>query len=388
MHLPGIAEIEETMGQVGNILFEARKNKGLDISQVALDTNIEKVYIEALEQDDYKKIPAEAYVLGFLRNYSEYLGLDANEIIRQYKNIKIEDAGVPQEILLPKKELPVVKIASIVLLSIGILVILYFGVKFFLSYNNSKQVNAVASGQNEGSSMGRKLQEYELDPDSPLEKEVFKGDSFKASIGDETYVVKVLSTYPNLKVDLAGQGDRLIEASETKSFDLDGDEISDIEISVNSLATSENDGLMVLVSSGSDIGKEHTGDVVSSDIVAREENQRKSDRYKTFFTGKQPYPVVLNAEFSGYSLFRVDIDKKNRIEQFYQKGARVENLKAQNIFRVWASNGFVVKCVLIAGGVSKDLGVIGKPGEVVVKDFKWIKNDKTGEFYFVEIDVD
>ena len=119
-----------------------------------------------------------------------------------------------------------------------------------------------------------------------------------------------------------------------------------------------------------------------------EEKQSKTDRYKTYFTGKQPYPIVLNSEFSGYSLFRVDIDKKNRIEQFYQKGARLENLKAQNAFRVWASNGFVVKCVLIAGGLSKDLGVIGKPGEVVVKDFKWLKNDKTGEFYFVEMDVD
>ena len=39
------------MGQVGSILSEARKNKGLDISQVALDTNIEKVYIEAVKKE-------------------------------------------------------------------------------------------------------------------------------------------------------------------------------------------------------------------------------------------------------------------------------------------------------------------------------------------------
>ena len=376
------------MGQVGSILFEARNNKGLDISQVALDTNIEKIYIEALENDDYKKIPAEAYVVGFLRNYSEYLGLDANEIIRQYKNIKIEDTEVPQEILLPKKQLPLVKICTSIVMAVLVLLALYFGLTSLLNSKKDVTYGTIPKAQNEGQLLDRKQQEYELAPDSSLEEKVFKGDSFKANIGGESYVVTVLSTHPHLAIKIADKGDRIIETSETKLFDLDGDDISDIEISVNGHTENENEGLKVLVSTGSDIGKEHTGDVVDRDIIARKENVQKDTNYKTYFTGKQPYPIVLNAEFSGYCLFRVDIDKKNRMEQFYQKGARVENLKAQNVFRVWASNGFVVKCVLIAGGDSKDLGVIGKPGEVVVKDFKWIKNDKTGEFYFVEIDVD
>lgn len=376
------------MGQVGSILFEARNNKGLDISQVALDTNIEKIYIEALENDDYKKIPAEAYVVGFLRNYSEYLGLDANEIIRQYKNIKIEDTEVPQEILLPKKQLPLVKICTSIVIAVLVLLALYFGLTSLLNSKKDVTYGTIPKAQNEENLLDRKQQEYELAPDSSLEEKVFKGDSFKANIGGESYVVTVLSTHPHLAIKIADKGDRIIETSETKLFDLDGDDISDIEISVNGHTENENEGLKVLVSTGSDIGKEHTGDVVDRDIIARKENVQKDTNYKTYFTGKQPYPIVLNAEFSGYCLFRVDIDKKNRMEQFYQKGARVENLKAQNVFRVWASNGFVVKCVLIAGGDSKDLGVIGKPGEVVVKDFKWIKNDKTGEFYFVEIDVD
>lgn len=376
------------MGQVGNILFEARNKKGLDISQVALETNIEKLYIEALEKDDYNKLPAEAYVVGFLRNYSEYLGLDANEIIRQYKNIKIEDAEVPQEILLPKKNPPFAKIFATVFLLVFVSVFIYLGFKFFSSYTKNMGGREASTGRGASDLMARKPQEYEIASDAPLEKEVFKGDSFRANIGDETYVLKVLATHPYLKLDMAGKGDRLIETSETKSFDLDGDEISDIEITVSSVAKDEDSGLQVFIASGGDIGAESAHDVVEGDVVAREARQKRSDRYKTYFTGTQAYPIVLNAEFSGYSLFRVDLDKKNRLEQFYQKGARVENLKAQNAFRVWASNGFVVKCVLIGGGVVKDLGVIGKPGEVVVKDFKWIKNDKTGEFYFVEMDVD
>lgn len=376
------------MGQVGSVLFEARNEKGLDISQVALDTNIEKIYIEALENDDYKKLPAEAYVVGFLRNYSEYLGLDANEIIRQYKNIKIETTEVPQEILLPKKNSSVMKIVLLVSSACFIVLLMYLSLMLFFSYRKNDSNTGDLSGQLEKLPIGRKIQEYEISQDTPLEKEVFKGDKIKANIEGEDYFITVLSTYPTLKLDIAGQGERLIETSETKSFDLNDDAIMDIEITVNALAENENDGLSVFIASGSDIGRENLGDVVASDIVSTEEKQKKSGVYKTFFTGTQAYPVILNAEFSGYCLFRVDLDKKSRIEQFYQKGARVENLKAQNSFRVWASNGFAVKCVLIGGGISKDLGVIGRPGEVIVKDFKWVKNDKTGEFYFVEMDVD
>ena len=79
------------MNHVGSILSEARRQKGVDIAQVEQDINIEQVYIEALENDDYQKMPAEAYIVGFLRNYSEYLGLNPDDIIRQYKNIKLED---------------------------------------------------------------------------------------------------------------------------------------------------------------------------------------------------------------------------------------------------------------------------------------------------------
>ena len=113
------------MSQVGSILLEARKRKGVDLAQVEHETNIEKAYIDALEKDDYQKIPAEAYIVGFLRNYSEYLGLDANEIIRQYKNVKIETMEVPQEILLPPKRGNVLKIVLLIFLSLFIILGVY-----------------------------------------------------------------------------------------------------------------------------------------------------------------------------------------------------------------------------------------------------------------------
>ena len=62
-------------------------------------------------------------------------------------------------------------------------------------------------------------------------------------------------------------------------------------------------------------------------------------------------------------------------------------IQAKNGFRIWASNGNAVKCRLIGGGNTVDLDV-GRPGEVIVKDLKWIRNEENGRYLFVEIDVD
>ena len=76
------------MDEIGKLLAETRIKRELELDQVARETNIAKRYLEALEQDDYSVFPAEPYVLGFLRNYCEYLDLDPEEIINLYKQIK------------------------------------------------------------------------------------------------------------------------------------------------------------------------------------------------------------------------------------------------------------------------------------------------------------
>ena len=42
---------------------------------------------------------------------------------------------------------------------------------------------------------------------------------------------------------------------------------------------------------------------------------------------------------------------------------------------------------IIAGGKTIDIEV-SRPGEVIVKDLKWVKDDETGHYAFVVMDVD
>jgi len=376
------------MSQVGSILLEARKRKGVDLAQVEHETNIEKAYIDALEKDDYQKIPAEAYIVGFLRNYSEYLGLDANEIIRQYKNLKIETMEVPQEILLPPKRGNVLKIVLLIFLSLFIILGVYLSLMLFFSYRGVDE-NKIDKNIADSPLTNRTPVEYEISPDAQVVKEVFKGDKLKANIDEKEYVITILETYPTLRLHLQDLGERSIDASETKLLDLNGDAIMDIELTANNIAEKEGDSVSISIASGRDISeKEQIASGEPDEIVSMQGRPQKSSGEKVLFVSPQAYPVVLNVEFSGYCLFRVDIDRKNRNERFYQKGERLSNIRAQNGFRVWASNGFVSKCTLIgSGGLSKDLGFIGKPGEVVVKDYKWRQNTGGG-FSFIELDVD
>jgi len=79
------------MGKVGSIFRDARLGKGLTMEQVSDETNISKRFLQGIEADNFDGFPGEVYILGFLRNYAEFLGLDAAKIIERYRQSDKED---------------------------------------------------------------------------------------------------------------------------------------------------------------------------------------------------------------------------------------------------------------------------------------------------------
>jgi Helix-turn-helix domain len=78
-------------------LYEARERKGVDLYRAERDTKIRARYLDALERGDYKELPGAVYTKGFLRNYALYLGLDADEILEQWRR----ERGEPKEAQAP-----------------------------------------------------------------------------------------------------------------------------------------------------------------------------------------------------------------------------------------------------------------------------------------------
>jgi cytoskeleton protein RodZ len=72
--------------EIGNSLREARLRQGLDLARVEDDTKIRAKYLQALEDERFDVLPAETYVKGFLRTYSEYLGLDGQLYVDEFNS--------------------------------------------------------------------------------------------------------------------------------------------------------------------------------------------------------------------------------------------------------------------------------------------------------------
>jgi cytoskeleton protein RodZ len=73
------------MQAIGDRLREARMRQGLDLSEVEVATKIRAKYLRALENDEFSMLPGSTYVKSFLRTYAEYLGLDAQLLVEEFR---------------------------------------------------------------------------------------------------------------------------------------------------------------------------------------------------------------------------------------------------------------------------------------------------------------
>jgi cytoskeletal protein RodZ len=69
---------------IGEILREARHHKGASVEDASRATRIKMEILEQLEADEFDRLAAPAYTKGFLKLYSEYLGLDSQAMVDSY----------------------------------------------------------------------------------------------------------------------------------------------------------------------------------------------------------------------------------------------------------------------------------------------------------------
>jgi cytoskeletal protein RodZ len=87
------------MKTVGSILKEARAAKNITLAQAEEATKIRLKFLQDIESDDYSGLPSLSYAKGFVKNYSEYLGLDSGMVLAFFRR---QTAEVTRSSLLPK----------------------------------------------------------------------------------------------------------------------------------------------------------------------------------------------------------------------------------------------------------------------------------------------
>ena len=85
------------MSGIGEQLRKAREAKGLSISDIEKATKIQSRYLEAIENNDFDKLPGDFYVRAFIRQYAQIVGLDGKELLSQYQGEVANEVSQPEE---------------------------------------------------------------------------------------------------------------------------------------------------------------------------------------------------------------------------------------------------------------------------------------------------
>jgi cytoskeleton protein RodZ len=95
---------------IGKKLQQARQAQALTIEQASRATRIRAYYLQAIERGDLDALPSLAQARGFLRLYANFLGVDAEEILKAVSGEQVDVNGSPlqeepeQPLVAPRRE--------------------------------------------------------------------------------------------------------------------------------------------------------------------------------------------------------------------------------------------------------------------------------------------
>lgn len=111
---------KESIEKIGKTLKEKRESLGLTIMDVSNVLKINPAYLEAIENGDLERFPAEVFLKGFLKSYAQYLKLDISDFLEKEK-IKSKEVSININV---KNQSKKINLGYIVLA--GIILLLFF----------------------------------------------------------------------------------------------------------------------------------------------------------------------------------------------------------------------------------------------------------------------
>lgn len=81
---PPMPALDDGTEYTGPLLRQVREAKGIDLREIAERTKVGMAYLQALESENFAKLPAAVYVRGFLVGYARMLALATDRVIESY----------------------------------------------------------------------------------------------------------------------------------------------------------------------------------------------------------------------------------------------------------------------------------------------------------------
>jgi cytoskeletal protein RodZ len=362
---------------LGITLKTAREDKGYTFEQVSMDTHISIHYLKALEEERFEDFPGEPYILGFLQNYGEYLGIDNKELLFQYRGGKIQRQPDPiEQLVRPRSAVPFKMLFGAIIL-VAVLGATAGAVYYFMYLPRTKNPVVVEL---------RQPVDYTLN-DGSLERRFYQGDTILIPHGDTQYTLRLVNVGDAVTI-MTPSGGIILDLSQEVRVDLNNDGIGELRITASDFNKgTANSGALLRFELDSTLpfysgnppeapSAESPAPSLPASDMTLPDNTGIANATQ-IFSSANPYPFTLEVSFQGYCMFRWEIlserDRANRNEQYFQRSDALNIQQIQNGVRVWAGNAAMARVQVIGGGRTVPVE-LGSPGEVSVIDIRWIRN--------------
>ncbi|PYU68423.1 MAG: hypothetical protein DMG49_16050 [Acidobacteria bacterium] len=136
-------------GNFGERLKREREMREVSLDELTKATRISARFVEALENEDWAKLPGGVFGHGFVRTIARYLGLNEEALLGEYDMARAEHshAALPkpeERIPSPPKWLPVLGVFIALLLLAGLFYATRYGWRRYAAYRATKK-SAAAS---------------------------------------------------------------------------------------------------------------------------------------------------------------------------------------------------------------------------------------------------
>jgi len=136
-------------GNFGERLKRERELREVSMDELTKATRISTRFVEALENEDWAKLPGGIFGHGFVRTIARYLGLDEEALLGEYDLARAEHSAPalskPEErIPTPPKWLPVAAVLVVLFLVAGLFYTGRYGWRRYAAYRAAKK-SAAAS---------------------------------------------------------------------------------------------------------------------------------------------------------------------------------------------------------------------------------------------------
>lgn len=362
------------MEPLGDYLKRERESKNLPINKVVEDTHILKKFVIAIESDDFASFPGEAYLVGFLRSYSTYLGLDPGDVVRRYERIKLAETPTPMEQLIPKPRKNYGKLFLIIVLCLSFIVFIGGG-GFYLVTNISFNSDNGLDNKAKSSSVveDNKIKD---DPKEDTKEKIVndslyvfdseeatlnlkKGEVVQVQIEDKNYPITVKKVDPTVILTWGEDNNEMILiATFNNKIDVNNDSRYDIEAVLNTWDEKSANILFKRIEDAGFSGGRYSEYIDQSSI-------------KTVLSNESKVNIDLNLIITEDTFLRYKVDENEEVERNVFRGNSID-ISAKEQVVIWLANSGAVKINFDA--FNKEI-IPNELGIVDVKILNWKKED-------------